>query len=815
MLTARLSFGCRRHLTRDFWVLRRMQLCSEPCWTPMGRTWPQTPPCCSVCYGCQQMSRQGWLIQRPWASSASSLQRAPCWLLQAAQAAASLLVVRCQLQGPPCSDLLPTAAAAFTSVVAASSSSLPELAAPAADAVRRACWAALPVMADALTSQASAPLTPSEVQAACSSCPQPLAVAIASALAVPPGGPNRDSCCTTALNAALCRLLAVLLQQEDTACAFLLATAEHEHAVPAHPESNKAAPSSKPVGAVMCTHLIELFVEAAAAEAAPETGAGGLDAAAQPCQQSEVLRAALGGLLAHSPSAKQVALDVGFHASLLETCCRLAACSTPADGHDGPAALAEQASEPAEPEPRSRGSKLQKLKQRRSGGKCHLAFGSRAPSRGTNSRLQAGRFGKPPSPAATQAAEETSSAQAAPPVSAGLVPGSASMSSRGQRRLLQLLALLQRLVAGSPAACDAVGAAGLLQLAGALLQPWEAATLPSGGAAQVLQGMLRLLGSVLASSEATRNACANDGEQGYHRARAAYCGLRKLHDIAAQTACWPNCMCHADCSDTRHGGLTILSTKSAALSPTAGGAALMERLLTILLSARTPLPVAGTVTGCLCSLAGTPDGAHALVHTASLPARALRHVQDGTAAKDWRRLGPVLQLLAGLCSQPRGQRAVLTCSAPSGDLLGALLGLALPGSSAQVPASGSTAVTASAEAAMLVIRQLALHPQAKAHLVAGRHGVLQSLVGCVGAASAADGGGGAGTAQPQRAAAAAHALWALVHGSGGERAKAALRRCPGWEGSLREGLAAAEFEPQAGWSAVLKDACTALLRLLA
>lgn len=173
--------------------------------------------------------------------------------------------------------------------------------------------------------------------------------------------------------------------------------------------------------------------------------------------------------------------------------------------------------------------------------------------------------------------------------------------------------------------------------------------------------------------------------------------------------------------------------------------------MTQLLSTRTPLTTASAMTACLCSFAGTPDGAHALVHSARLPAQVLRHLQDGMAARDWRRLGPALQLLAALCCQPE---------------------------------------------------------------VGGRHSTLQSLVDCLRAASA-DVSAGQHAAQPQRAAAAAHALWALVHGSGGERAKAALRRCKGWEHGLREGLAAAEREPQASWAAALTDACSALHRLLA
>ncbi|KAL4440183.1 hypothetical protein ABPG75_003184 [Micractinium tetrahymenae] len=673
--------------------------------------------------------------------------------VQAARAAASILVVRCRLGGSSSADVLPAAAAAFSTVVATSSASLPELPTAAADAVRLACWAALPVLADAvaLLMQCSAPLASAEAQAACSCQPQPLVVAVAAALTGPPSEAGSAGRCSPALSASFCRMLAALLQQEGTACAFLLAGPGQERAVPVESGSTTDTAPSQPVGAALCTHLMEFFVEAAAAEAAAAAETGAQDASPQSKQQQVVvLLAALGGLLAHSQSAKQVALDVGFHGSLLATCRSLAATSSSA----APAAPAQQALSPPQPPSSSRTSKLQQLKQRRSGGTAQLAFGSRAPSSRTDSREMPLKTKQQQPAAPAAAALEASAAPAVPPASSAPSPGSALLNSKEQHRLLQLLALLQQLVAGSAAACDAVGTAGLLGLAGALLQPWEAGSPAGGGAAQVLHSMLRLLGSVLTSSQATRHTCASDGEP-----------------------------------------------------------VLLERLVALLLSARTPLPTAYAVAAALCSFAGTPDGAHTLVHSVSLPARALRHLQDGMAAKDWRRLGPVLQLLAGLCSQPEGQRAVLRCSAPSGDLLGALLALAVPGSSAQVPATGGAAAAGAAEPAMLAIRQLALHPEAKAHLVGGRHGALQSLVDAVGAASA--GSHGQGAAQLQRAAAAAHALWALVHGSGGERAKAALRRCQGWEDSLREGLAAADREPQACWAAALKEACTALRRLLA
>ena len=148
------------------------------------------------------------------------------------------------------------------------------------------------------------------------------------------------------------------------------------------------------------------------------------------------------------------------------------------------------------------------------------------------------------------------------------------------------------------------------------------------------------------------------------------------------------------------------------------------------------------------------------------------------------------QVLAELCSQAEGQRAVLACATPSDTLLGVLLGLA----EFATPAPAAAA----AEAAMLLLRQLALCPDAKAHFVS-RRGALQALLAAVGAAEA----------QPRRAAAAAHALWALVHG--GERVKVAVRRCEGWEDALATALAVCRRQEQPA----LSSGVEALQRLLA
>lgn len=438
--------------------------------------------------------------------------------VRAAQAAASILVVRCQLCGPPDAGLLPAAAAAFGAVSAASTASLPELPAAAADAVRLACWAALPVLADAvaLLSAASEPVTAAEVQAACSSHPQPLAVAMAAALAGPTGGAGGAWQCSHALSAALCRALAALLQREHMASTFLLAAPEQEYTVPAPAGGSTTAEPTQPVGAVLCAYLINLFVEAAAAEAAAATGIAGLDSELQPERRSLVLQAALGGLLAHSQPAKQMALDVGFHAFLLDTCRSLAAGRSSVT--DAPAATSQQAPMTAKPEPCSRAIKLQQLKQQRRRGKCHLAFGSRARGARTDTRVQPGRPMQQPCPA-TCVAEEGSAAAALPPASAAPMPGCAWLSGKVQQRLLQLLQLLQQFSVGSPSACDAVGATGLLQLAEALLQLWGTGSPVGNGSTMALHSMLRLLGCVLASSQATRHAFATGGEQLFARAR--------------------------------------------------------------------------------------------------------------------------------------------------------------------------------------------------------------------------------------------------------------------------------------------------------
>ncbi len=104
---------------------------------------------------------------------------------------------------------------------------------------------------------------------------------------------------------------------------------------------------------------------------------------------------------------------------------------------------------------------------------------------------------------------------------------------------------------------------------------------------------------------------------------------------------------------------------------------------------------------------------------------------------------------------------------------------------------------------MRVVRQVALCPDAKAHLVS-RHGALQQLVNAAAAAEQ----------QPGRAAAAAQALWGLV--AGGERVKVALRRCEGWAEGIQAGLRSCRRGSQAAtWQQPLCQACEALQQLLA
>lgn len=153
---------------------------------------------------------------------------------------------------------------------------------------------------------------------------------------------------------------------------------------------------------------------------------------------------------------------------------------------------------------------------------------------------------------------------------------------------------------------------------------------------------------------------------------------------------------------------------------------------------------------------------------------------------------PVLQVLADFCSQPEAQRAALACASPSDTLLGVLLALA------QQPHSAAVA-----EAAMLAVRQVALAPEAQAHFLSARLSALEGLLGAL--ADAAQ--------HPGLAAAAAHALWALVHG--GERVKVAVRRCEGWPGSLQAALAACQRQEDARWHDKLLSGCQSLQRLLA
>jgi len=76
----------------------------------------------------------------------------------------------------------------------------------------------------------------------------------------------------------------------------------------------------------------------------------------------------------------------------------------------------------------------------------------------------------------------------------------------------------------------------------------------------------------------------------------------------------------------------------------AGNSPLLERLLSLALSHRTPLATASAAASVSSCFAATPDGSRTLVHTSSLPARALHHLQDCLASKDWRRALLTLQV---------------------------------------------------------------------------------------------------------------------------------------------------------------------------
>lgn len=224
----------------------------------------------------------------------------------------------------------------------------------------------------------------------------------------------------------------------------------------------------------------------------------------------------------------------------------------------------------------------------------------------------------------------------------------------------------------------------------------------------------------------------------------------------------------------------------------AGSPTLLDRLIQLVLVG-TPTPAAAIrrqASLALGAFAATPDGCAAVLRT-TLLARAQKVIQDGMAARECRSLEDVMACLANLASQPEAQRALVRAGTgpPLVALLELLLGLM----------QQEQAPTLAAEAA-LVLRNVALHPESKAHFLA-QQGALQQLVGAVAAAGQ----------QPLRAAHAAGALLALL--VQGERVKAALRRsCPNLEDALEAALAMAD---QSAEGPQLCTTCTALKQLLA
>lgn len=400
-------------------------------------------------------------------SEANSLLAA----MDAAHAAAVLLVATAQLApesrwagvvGFP--GLLPAAAEAFS--LAASIAALPEQA--LSSPPRR--QAAVPPLADALVVLAQTDSCSAELRAASSCHPLPLAAAVASVMG--------QEWCGVDGKKRLCRLLAVVLQHEESAAAFLEVSASDEHSlVPPCSTGDGAA-----VGSLLCTQLIEQFLAGAAA--------------ANWLSQQE-LHAALGGLLCHSHAAKQVAVRVGLHKSLVDSCASLAASLVAPD--QPAAAAAELAHDGAR-----RASKLQQLKARRGtggggGGRpqaAQLAFGSRI----TSSML--GR--RDPPPPAQDVQQGTDSALS-PPTEVQAAPhdGTPAQQPAERARLVLCLDLLHQLTARSQVASDSMAAAGLLDVA---MRLW------GGGGAAVQHSLSRLAAVVLAHSQAARQVAASTGK---------------------------------------------------------------------------------------------------------------------------------------------------------------------------------------------------------------------------------------------------------------------------------------------------------------
>lgn len=323
-----------------------------------------------------------------------------------------------------------------------------------------------------------------DVQAACDSLPLPLAVATAAVMGSMQHWAAAD---TRLLGTSCCRLLSALLGQQATAATFLQRAGE-EHQLAADESSGVA------VGAALCTQLIELFVEAAAAAESQ---------AEQPAEHQarwQHVESALGGLLAFSHSAKEVAVAVGLPRSLTETCLALAAARPSAAPAVGPALPVTTASAA------SRVAKLQQLRQRRQGGArqptATLAFGRVSSS----AAARPGSMQRPLEHHEEQPQQREPAAEEGEPqqqAEVGPSPAAAPAPCSGQQRLALCLGLMQQLAHCSRSGSDSLMDAGLMDAATRL---WGT------GGAPVQHALLSLLASVLSNSPAARQACAATGK---------------------------------------------------------------------------------------------------------------------------------------------------------------------------------------------------------------------------------------------------------------------------------------------------------------
>lgn len=413
--------------------------------------------------------------------------------MHVAEAAAAMITTAAQLGPGPvweelaaCPGLLPATTGALSLAAAVGCAGPPPWAEPAVRQLQLCCQGALASLLDAAALLAQA-AGGEEVLAACDCLPLPLAAAVAAVMRSMQEWAGLDA---RPLSAACCRLLSALLGQQATAAAFLQ-PAGVEHLLGASCKDAGA------VGAILCTHLIELFVAAAADSQAAAERAGW-----------QHVECALGSLLAFSESAKEVAVAVSLPMSLIDTCLALAA----------PAHVASPARSPppaAAAPAASRATKLQQLRQRRRSGAAQptatLAFGSRVPA---SAVAHPGSVMRPaelePAEKGEQAAEESEAQllQAGEPLA--LVPAMGGQVAPpspvppGQQRLLLCLGLLQQLAHGSRSASDGLVAAGAIDAAARL---WG-----TGGAA-AQQALLALLTSLLSNSPAARHACAATGKR--------------------------------------------------------------------------------------------------------------------------------------------------------------------------------------------------------------------------------------------------------------------------------------------------------------